>query len=139
MNKTILTIVIYVFGLFAVATALLAIIGGTGAEIGGKVAVPSVDSQFRYVNVFWLAAGLILWWTARKPLERALVTRTVLVIAAVAGLGRIISAIAVGLPAPFYFLTFGLEVIATPLVVIWHSRAFPVARRAAEVREPAAK
>ncbi|MES2170738.1 MAG: DUF4345 domain-containing protein [Actinomycetota bacterium] len=134
MNKTILTIVIYVFGLFAVATALLAIIGGPGAEIGGKPAVASVDSQFRYVNVFWLAAGLILWWTARKPLERAMVTRTILVIAAIAGLARLISLVAVGLPAPFYWLTFVLEVIVTPLVVLWHSRTFPVARQVAAAK-----
>jgi hypothetical protein len=96
--------------------------------------VASVDSQFRYVNVFWLAAGLILWWTARKPLERALVTRTVLVIAAIAGLARVVSLIAVGLPAPFYWLTFVLEVIVTPLVVLWHSRTFPVVRRAAATK-----
>lgn len=134
MSKTILTVVIYVLGAVAVLTGLLAIIGGPAAEIGGKAAVPSVDSQFRYANVFWLAAGLLLIWSARKPLERAMVTRVVLVIAAVAGLGRIVSIIEVGLPAPFYLLTLGLEVIATPLIIWWHSRTF---RAAAVTRESA--
>jgi hypothetical protein len=130
MNKTILTVVIYLLGATAIVTGLLAIIGGPAAELGGKAAVASVDSQFRYANVFWLAAGIILCWTARKPLERALVTRTILVIAAVAGLARIISIVAVGLPHPFFLVTLGLELVVTPLIIVWHSRVFPVGRTA---------
>jgi hypothetical protein len=127
MNKMILVIVIYTLGVVAVVTGLLAVIGGPGAVLGGAPGVPSSDSQFRYANVVWLAAGVILIWTARKPLERALVTRTVLVIAAVAGFGRLISIFTTGLPATFYLITMGLELIVTPLIVWWHARTFPVA------------
>lgn len=131
MTTRILTVVIYLLGVTAIATGLLAIVGGPAAEFGGKAAVASVDSQFRYASVFWFAAGVILIWTARKPLERALVTRTILVIAALAGLTRIISIVAVGLPHPFFLVTMGLELVATPLIILWHSRVFPVGRRVA--------
>ena len=126
MNQKLVPIVVAVLGVVAIVTGLIAVIGGPAAEFGGKAAVPSVDSQFRYANYLWLAAGVILIWTSRKPLERALVTRTILVVAAVAGLGRLTSLIVVGVPAPFYLVTMGLELIVTPLIIVWHARTFPV-------------
>lgn len=122
-----LTVVIYVLAATAIVTGLLSVIGGPSAVFGGAPAVPSSDSQYRYANMIWLGAGVILAWSARKPAARALVTRTVLVVAAVAGLGRLISLIVVGVPAPFYLVTMGLELIVTPLIIWWHSRTFPVA------------
>jgi Domain of unknown function (DUF4345) len=132
MNKKILVIVLYVLGFFAVATGLLAIVGGADYVIGGPGwgggphTDSDVDSQLRFANAYWLAAGLILWWTAREPLARALVTRVVLSIAVLGGLFRIISAIQTGAPLWFYWLTFALEIIGLPLILWWHSKVFPV-------------
>jgi Domain of unknown function (DUF4345) len=132
MNKKILVVVLYVLGFFAVATGLLAIVGGADYVIGGPGwsggphTDADVDSQLRFANAYWLVAGLILWWTARDPLPRALVTRVVLGTAVLGGLFRIISAIQLGLPLWFYWLTFGLEIIGLPLILWWHSRVFPV-------------
>jgi len=130
MNAKILTVVIYMLGATAIVTGLLAVIGGPAAEFGGKAAVASVDSQFRYASFFWLAAGVILIWTALKPVERAVVTRTILVVAALAGLTRILSIAVAGLPHPFFLVTMGLELVVTPLIILWHSRAFPVRKGA---------
>jgi hypothetical protein len=124
MSKKILVVVIYLLGATAIVTGLLAVIGGPAALLGGAPAVPSVDSQLRYADIIWLGAGIVLIWSARKPLERAMATRVVLVIAAVAGLGRLISIIEVGVPHPFYLVTMGLELIVTPLIILWHSRVF---------------
>jgi len=124
MSRKILVVVIYLLGITAVVTGLLAVIGGPAALLGGAAAVPSVDSQLRYADVIWLGAGVVLLWSARKPLERAMATRVVLLIAAVAGLGRLISLLAVGVPHPFYLVTMGLELVVTPLIIWWHSRVF---------------
>jgi Domain of unknown function (DUF4345) len=125
MSRNILVVVLYVLGVTAVVTGLLPVIGGPAALLGGAATVPSVDSQLRYADLIWFGAGIVLIWSARKPLERAMATRVVLLIAAVAGLGRLISLIVVGVPHPFYLVTMGLELIVTPLIILWHSRVFP--------------
>lgn len=120
-------VVLYLLGVTAVVTGLLPVIGGPAALLGGAPAVPSVDSQLRYADVVWFGAGVVLLWSARRPLERAMATRVVLLIAAVAGLGRLISLIVAGPPHPLYLVTMGLELVVTPLIIWWHSRVFRVA------------
>jgi hypothetical protein len=134
MGKMFLVVVVYVLGAVAIVTGLLAVIFGPAAQLGGAPGVPSSDSQFRYANMVWLCAGLVLVWSARKPSERALVTRTVLLIAAAGGIGRLISIFATGLPHPFYLVTMVLELVLTPLIVLWHSRVFPVTRAVASTK-----
>jgi hypothetical protein len=137
MSRKILVVVIYLLGATAVLTGLLAVVGGPAALLGGAAAVPSVDSQLRYADVIWLGAGVVLIWSARKPLERAMATRVVLLIAAVAGVGRLISLIVVGVPHPFYLVTMGLELIVTPLIIVWHSRVFRTSAPAVAQNTPA--
>ena len=125
--KRALLVILYVLGLVPVATGLLAIIGGPGAAPGGAPAVASVDSEYRFVNVFWVGAGLILWWSLRQAAERALVTRVVLVIASLGGFARLISWAVTGPPHPVFIGTIVLELVIVPLLIWWHSRAYPVA------------
>lgn len=120
-----LIVVLAVLGVVPVATSLLAIIGGPAAAPGGGPTTASVDSEYRFVNTFWLAAGLILWWTLRKPAARAAVTRVVLGLAAIGGFARLISVLVVGWPHPVFIATIGLELLVVPLVIWWHWRAFP--------------
>ena len=130
-----LLIVLYVLGVVPVATGLLAILGGPAAAPGGAPAVASVDSEYRFVNTFWLAAGLILWWSLRRAADRALVTRTVLAIAAIGGIPRLVSLLVVGPPHPIFLGTLVLELVIVPLVILWHSRVFPVRRATVEAHE----
>ena len=124
-----LIVVLAVLGAVPVATGLLAIVGGPTVAPGGGPTTPSIDSEYRFVNVFWLAAGLILWWTLRRASDRALVTRVVLVIAATGGIARLISVLVVGWPHPVFVGTIVLELVVVPLVIWWHSRVFPVKRK----------
>jgi hypothetical protein len=129
MGKRVLVVFLVILGAVPVATGLLGILGGPGAAPGGAPAVASVDSEYRFVNTFWVAAGLILWWSLRKAAERALVTRVVLAIAALGGLARLISWLVVGPPHPVFIGALVLELVIVPLVIWWHSRVFPVAKR----------
>ena len=124
--KRAVIVVLAVLACVPIGTGLLAIIGGPTVAPGGGPTTASIDSEYRFVNFFWLAAGLILVWTLFKPLERALVTRVVLVIAAAGGIGRLISIAVVGPPHPVFLATLGLELVVVPLVIVWHSRVFPV-------------
>jgi len=128
MKRT-LIVVLAVLGAVPVGTGLLAIIGGPTLAPGGGPTTASIDSEYRFVNVFWLAAGLILWWTLRRASARALVTRVVLVIAASGGIARLISWAIVGPPHPVFIATIVLELVIVPLVIWWHSRVFPTSPR----------
>jgi len=125
MKRT-LIVVIAILGAVPVATGLLAIIGGPGAAPGGEPTNASVDSEYRFVNTFWLAAGLTLWWSLRKPLERALTTRVVLLVASLGGFARLLSVAITGWPHPVFIGTIVLELVIVPLIVLWHARVFPV-------------
>lgn len=118
--------VLWVLGAVPIASGLVAIIGGPAFAPGGGPTTPSVDSEYRFVNVFWLGAGLTLYWSLLKPASRAVVTRVVLIIAATGGVARLISAAVVGWPHPVFIGTIGLELVIVPLVIWWHSRVFPV-------------
>ena len=128
-----LLVVLYFLGAVVVASALLAIVGGPTAEPGGGPVPPSIDSEFRFAHVIWLAVGVILFWTLRRPAERALVTRVLLVVAACGGLARLVSLAVVGCPHPVYFGVGVVELVVVPLVIVWHSRVFPVGHRSSEI------
>ena len=116
--------VIAALGIVPVATGLLGIVRGPAGAPGGASTTPSVDSEYRFVNVFWAAAGVLLWWTLFRPEERARITTGVLGLAAVGGLPRLLSWRTTGAPHPIFRGTVVLELVVVPAVMVWHSRAF---------------
>ncbi len=126
-ERSLLLSTVGVLGAIPVATGILGILGGPERAPGGGATTASVDSEYRFVNVFWTAAGLLLWWTLHRPAERSTGTRAVLGLAAFGGLPRLLSVIRVGLPHPVFRATIVLELAVVPLVMIWHRRVFPPA------------
>jgi hypothetical protein len=113
---------IAVLGAVPVGTGLLAIIGGPSKAPGGERVDASLDSEYRFVNTFWTAAGVALWWSLGRPVERAGVTRLMLGLAAAGGLPRLLSIRSTGLPHPVFRATLVLELVVVPLVLLWHRR-----------------
>ncbi|MEW2500189.1 DUF4345 domain-containing protein [Amycolatopsis sp. NPDC047767] len=120
-SRTALLTTLGVLGAIPVASGLTAILGGPSRAPGGAPAAPSVDSEYRFVNTFWTAAGLALWWSLRHPEKRATTTRVVLGTAAVGGVPRLISARRVGAPHPVFRAAIVLELVVVPLVMVWHA------------------
>ena len=115
-------------GTIPVATGLLGILGGPEKAPGGAATTSSVDSEYRFVNVFWTAAGALLWWTLRAPEQRAQITRAMLWLAALGGLPRLLSIRRTGVPHPIFRATIVLELLVLPVVIAWHRRLFPAGR-----------
>lgn len=119
-----LVVVIAVLGGVAVSSGLLGIVGGPEALPGGESVNATVDSQYRFANVFWLAAGLLVWWSLHHPGRRREVTRVTLAVASVGGVARLVSAVLTGWPHPVFVGVTVLELVVVPFVIWWHVRVF---------------
>lgn len=120
-----LIVVIAVLGTVPVLSGLLGIVGGPGTLPGGEAVNATVDGEYRFVNTFWLAAGLLIWWSLRRPEERAAVTRVILAIASLGAVPRLVSVAVTGSPHPVFVGALVLELFVVPLVIWWHVRTFP--------------
>lgn len=123
MRRHPVTLVVAIMALVPIATGLLAVLGGPAAEPGGELINASLDSEYRFAHVIWTAVGVGLLWSVRRPLERASVTRALLAVTALGGLGRVISAVQFGLPHPVFIAAGVVELVVVPLVLWWHVRA----------------
>lgn len=130
MQQRALIAVLAVLGAVAVGSALSGIILGPASAPGGSATSPSVDSEYRFVNVFWLAAGIAVWWSLLRVHERTTVLRTMLVLAFVGGFARAVSVVVTGWPHPVYIASMVLELAIVPLVLWWHIRVVDVGRPA---------
>ncbi|MFD2467282.1 DUF4345 domain-containing protein [Amycolatopsis silviterrae] len=111
-----------VLGAIPVASGLTGILGGPERAPGGAATTPSVDSEYRFVNTFWAAAGVALWWSILRPEKRAGITRVVLGTAAAGGLPRLLSARRAGAPHPVFRAATVLELAVVPGVLLWHAK-----------------
>lgn len=126
MQQRALIIVLTVLGAVAVGSALYAIILGPASAPGGSSTSPSVDSEYRFVNVFWLAAGAALWWSILRLRERRDVTRATLALAFIGGLARLLSVFVMGWPHPVFIASMVLELLVIPPILWWHARVVGV-------------
>jgi hypothetical protein len=83
-----------------------------------------VDSEYRFVNVFWFAAGGGLWWSILAPAERSATTRALLALASAGGLPRLLSWRVAGRPHLVFQFATALELVGVPAVLIWHRSVF---------------
>ncbi|GAB3936202.1 hypothetical protein GCM10029976_047600 [Kribbella albertanoniae] len=120
-SRTALLATLGVLGAVPVASGLSGILAGPKGAPGGGPTTASVDNEYRFVNTFWTMAGLVLWWSIRRPEERATVTRAVLGTAALGGVPRIISTRRVGKPHPAFRAALVLELVVVPVVLLWHA------------------
>lgn len=120
MQHKILKTVIVFLGLIAFFS------GGAGVFLGpeympnGVSPDASLDSQYRFANVFWLAAAPALWWSVRDLYNRRHVTRVVLFIAIVGGFARLLSVFITGWPFIAFTAAMILELVGVPLIIWWH-------------------
>jgi len=121
--------------LVLIGVALLPVTTGTLAFWRGARAIPGarrwdapVDGEVRYLSVWWTAAGLMLLRAVPGVEREAGVVRSVSVLVALGGLGRVRSMRREGLPHPLMVAAAAVEVLLPFVVIPWQRR---IARRAA--------
>jgi len=121
-ERTALLATLALLGALPVASGTVGITRSTAGLPGGSASPSTVDSEYRFLNVFWAAAGGVVWWSLRRPEERASATRLVLALAATGGLPRLLSWVRTGPPHPVFRATLVLELVVVPAVLWWHRR-----------------
>jgi hypothetical protein len=117
-HRAALQVVIAACGLVPVGAGLAGMI--LGPRLAGAAAGdPSLDSHFRYRSGLLLAVGL-LFWAAIPTIERqGGLVRSLTLIVVVGGLGRAMSALAVGEPDLPMRLALIMELGVTPAICLW--------------------
>jgi hypothetical protein len=97
-----------------------------GARLPASViADPALDSQNRFYGVAFMLYGVVLF-VGGSDLERYLpMVRAALWIFLAAGLARLVSMLLYGLPPPLVMMLLLVEVVATPLLLMWLARSNP--------------
>lgn len=86
----------------------------------GDFSTASVDSEFRFYSVFWFAYGAMLWRTAARLGTELKLAGWLIALFGFGGIGRLISYLAYGPPAPlFLFLTWVEVVLSVLMLIIW--------------------
>jgi hypothetical protein len=87
------------------------------------IADPALDSQNRFYGVAFMLYGVVLF-VGGSELERYLpMVRAALWIFLAAGLARLVSMLLYGLPPPLVMMLLLVEVVATPLLLMWLARS----------------
>jgi Domain of unknown function (DUF4345) len=123
MSHRFLIATLAALGAVPVLTGIVGIVGGLqfSPEAGAST---YLDSEYRFLNVCWAAAGGALWWSLRRPADRAAVTRAVLTVMVLGGLARLVGAVLTGLPPVPFRISMAIELILIPALLVWHRRAF---------------
>lgn len=104
------------------ASGLNAIIGGPKSLPGqsGEVSA-TLDSEYRFVNTYWLAAAPLVWASLPRVERRTLPVQLVLGTAFAGGFARIISLRRTGRPHPTMLAALGVELGLVPALMVWQA------------------
>lgn len=101
----------------AVTGGLILLDGATG--VGGEPVDPSVESELRFLVVFWLAYGGVAVWASLDLASRGWVVTPVAWLLGVGAVSRMISLNIDGAPKPSYVIGIGIEVaLAVSMLIL---------------------
>jgi hypothetical protein len=114
--------VLVVLGLFVAGTGLMDVVFGPAVLPGAPEAAPTLDSNYRFFAVMWLAIGVALLSVVPRVREATTVLRFVCAAVFVGGFARIVSWSAAGQPHGLMVFFIGVELIVPPVLVVWQRR-----------------
>ncbi len=110
------------FGAVCVMIALAHVAFGPAAIPGSVPVNATMDSEDRFYATLFLGFGAAMIWCSRDPSARMKLFGALLAVFFLGGVARLISAIAVGLPAPLFVFLGAVELVLPPLLWLWAKR-----------------
>ena len=103
--------------------------GGAGLLLGPRAVPgapsrvePSLDSEYRVTNAFFLAAAPVVWASIPKVEQAAAPLRVVAAAGFLGGVGRVLSWRRLGRPHPAFVAATVLELAGMPAMVAWQEQ-----------------
>lgn len=131
---------------FLSIVAAVPLASGLYGMVGGAAAWPfsqphvtaTLDSEFRFTNAFWFAAGLVIYRIIPRIERDTALIRTVLGVVFLGGLARLPALVINGRPHPAFLGALALELIGVPVILLWQSRLARATRACdtAQLSEP---
>lgn len=111
--------VVRVFGATCCLIALSHIVLGPAAVPGAIPVNATLDSEDRFYATLFLGFGAALVWTSGELRARSGVLCALLAVFCLAGMARVISMVAVGLPHPLFVVLCAVEILLPPALWFW--------------------
>jgi hypothetical protein len=128
MNKRLLQTVLAILGLIPILTGGLDfVLGARSLHVVGSLmpldAVNDVvlDSQIRFLAAIWLGVGIILYWVIPSIDRQTTLFRLLMGGIFLGGIGRMSSAVLVGIPPVQFLAVIVLELVGVPILIFWQS------------------
>jgi hypothetical protein len=128
MNKRVLQTVLAILGLIPILTGGLDfVLGARSLHVVGSLmpldAVNDVvlDSEIRFLAAIWLGFGIILYWVIPAIDRQTTLFRLLMGGVFLGGIGRMSSAILVGIPPVQFLAVIVLELVGVPILILWQS------------------
>jgi hypothetical protein len=128
MNKRVLQTVLAILGLIPILTGGLDLVLGARSlhVAGSSMPLDTVndivlDSQIRFLAATWFGVGIILYWIIPSIDRQTTLFRLLMGGIFLGGIGRISSAILLGIPPVQFIIAIMLELVGVPILVLWQS------------------
>lgn len=114
------------------------LVSGLAGMLVGPSALPdqdgevsaTLDSEYRFVNAFWLTSAPIIWSAIPQIERRGPLLRLVCAPIVAGGLARLISLRKAGRPHPTMYGAIAIELAAVPALIAWQAAVAKAAQNA---------
>jgi hypothetical protein len=112
---------LYVLGVIPIVAGAATVIFGADSVLGAGEASPSLESELRFYSVWWIGAGLFLFWLAPRDEERTLETRVFCALLFLAGLSRLFAVLATDWPSTGQIVLMVVELVLAVVLALWQA------------------
>lgn len=109
-------------GALAVVTGVMAIVGGPAGMLDGQATTATVDSEVRFMAVYWLAYGIVALYLVPRVAEAGIAYRAWLGVMFASGVARGISYLTHGRPHLVIAAALVVELVAPAMLWFWQRR-----------------
>lgn len=119
-SRRALQVTLAALGAVPFATGLASLARGTAIVRDAPPPQPNVESEHRFLAVWWTAVGPVMWSLIPEVERRERAVRGLAAALFAGGVVRVITARQVGTPHPLYRGLAALELAIPPALVAWH-------------------